>query len=194
MIPDPRIPDSSASKAEWRSWAKWTRPQLPDVSEDVCLHLQQFLLDIPGRMTVLAYRALADEIRLETLVTNLPAITWLTSRVQGSSLSLHDYALASVTNRLGILEPTADAPRVAFASVDVVLTPGLVFDARGSRLGFGRGYYDRLFTQLRPDVLRIGVTCEALLVDRLPNDPWDAPMTHLSTERGVKKILLDSAP
>ena len=109
------IPDQSASKAEWRSWAKLTRPQLPDVSESVCLHLQQLLLEGSleqrGQMTVLAYRALPGEIRLETLVINLPAINWLTTRVQpGLSLSLHGYALASFPNRLGILEPAADAP------------------------------------------------------------------------------------
>ena len=192
------IPDLSASKAEWRSWAKVARPQLPDVSESICLHLQRFLLDLSLEqvgLTVLAYRALPGEIQLETLVMNLPAIQWLTSRVQPAQrLSLHGYALASVPNRLGILEPAADALSVPFASVDLVLTPGLVFDARGSRLGFGRGYYDRLFAQLRPDVLRIGVTSDALVVDHLPSDPWDVPMTHLVTEGGVRTILLDSAP
>jgi 5-formyltetrahydrofolate cyclo-ligase len=191
------MPDASASKAEWRSWAKFARPQLPDVSESVCSHLQQFLLEGSleqgGQMTVLAYWALPGEVQLGALVMNLPAITWLTTRIQpGQQLSLHEYALASVPNPLGILEPAADAPSVPFASVNVVLAPGLVFDARGARLGFGRGFYDRLFTQLRPDVLRIGVTCEALMVDRLPSDPWDVPMTHLATEGGVRGILLDS--
>jgi 5-formyltetrahydrofolate cyclo-ligase len=192
-------PGPNADKTEWRYWAKITRAKLPDLSERVCLHLERFLSELSletGRgISVLAYRALPDEIRLGSLVANLPEVTWLTTRVQpGISLSLHEYALATVRNRLGMLEPPEDSPSVSFTSVDVVLVPGLVFDARGSRLGFGQGYYDRLLAMLGPDVLRIGVTREALVVDRLPSENWDVPMTHLATGNGVEEILLDSAP
>jgi 5-formyltetrahydrofolate cyclo-ligase len=191
-------PGPNADKTEWRYWAKVTRSKLPDVSERVCLHLETFLGDLAletGRsLCVLAYRALPDEIRLGSLVANLSELTWLTTRVQpGTKLSLHEYSLASVRNRWGILEPPEDSPNVPFANVDVVLVPGLLFDARGSRLGFGRGYYDRLLAMLGPDVLRIGVTREALVVDRLPIDPWDVPMTHLATGNGVEEILLESS-
>jgi 5-formyltetrahydrofolate cyclo-ligase len=190
-------PGPNADKTEWRYWAKTTRAKLPDVSERVCLHLEQFLNDLSletGRpLVVLAYRALPDEIRLGSLVANLPELTWLTTRVQpGVSLSLHEYALATVRNRWGMLEPPEDSPSVPFASVDVVLVPGLAFDVRGSRLGFGRGYYDRLLALLGPDVLRVGVTREALVVDHLPSDPWDVPMTHMATGGGVDEILLGS--
>jgi 5-formyltetrahydrofolate cyclo-ligase len=192
-------PGPYADKDEWRNWARSTRAKLPDASERVCLHLERFLTDLQlevGRnLTVLAYRALPDEVRLGSLVANLPELSWLTTRVlPGGHLSLHRYALASVRNRFGILEPPEDAPSEPFASLDVVLAPGLAFDTRGSRLGFGRGYYDRLHALLGPDVLRVGVTREALVLDRLPVDPWDVPMTHLATGRGVREILLDSAP
>jgi 5-formyltetrahydrofolate cyclo-ligase len=36
------------------------------------------------------------------------------------------------------------------------------------------------------------VTREALVVDHLPSDPWDVPMTHLATGAGVDEILLGS--
>jgi 5-formyltetrahydrofolate cyclo-ligase len=191
-------PGPNADKTEWRSWAKIARAKLPDVSERICLHLERFLnnlsLETGRTISVLAYRALPDEIRLGSLIANLPEVTWLTTKVQpGVRLSLHDYMLATVRNRWGILEPPEDAPSVPFASVDVVLVPGLAFDARGSRLGFGRGYYDRLLALLGPDVLRVGVTRDALVVDRLPSDPWDIAMTHLATGNGVEEILLDSA-
>jgi 5-formyltetrahydrofolate cyclo-ligase len=189
-------PGPNADKNEWRAWAKIKRAKLPDVSERICLHLEAFLSDLgleTGRsLTVLAYKALPDEIRMGSLVANLPEFSWLTSRVlPGMNLSLHKYAMATVRNRYGILEPADDAPSVAFSRVDVVLVPGLVFDSHGSRLGFGRGYYDRLLTQLGPDVVRIGVTRDALVVDRLPSDSWDVSMTHLATGLGVTEILLD---
>jgi 5-formyltetrahydrofolate cyclo-ligase len=190
-------PGPNADKNEWRAWAKIRRAKLPDVSERICLHLERFLgelaLETGRSITVLAYKALPDEVRMGSLVANLPEFVWLTTRVlPGMNLSLHTYALATERNRYGILEPAEDAPKVALSLVDVVLVPGLAFDSRGARLGFGRGYYDRLLTQLGPDVLRVGVTRDAMVVDRLPSDSWDVPMTHLATGLGVREILLDS--
>ncbi|KAJ3109348.1 hypothetical protein HK100_003310 [Physocladia obscura] len=66
-------------------------------------------------------------------------------------------ALAALkTNSLGIREPALDenndavvALSTALLGVDLVVVPGLAFDASGARLGHGRGYYDRFLVKLR---------------------------------------------
>jgi 5-formyltetrahydrofolate cyclo-ligase len=56
----------------------------------------------------------------------------------------------------GILEPPADAPEVAAAELDLLLVPGLAFDADGRRLGYGGGYYDETARRLRGAALNPG--------------------------------------
>lgn len=138
---------------------------------------------------VLAYRAFRDEVKLESLAANRPEIAWLTTRVNPQKrLTLHAFSSAKLTNRLGILEPHADAPEFEPALVDVVLVPGLAFDVSGVRLGYGAGFYDRLLPKLRPGIPIIGVSRDGLVVPELPSEAHDVRMTHLATESGVRAI------
>ena len=50
----------------------------------------------------------------------------------------------------GMREPAGDV-MVAPDELDVVVTPGLAFDRRGYRIGYGGGFYDRLFAKTRDD-------------------------------------------
>jgi len=77
------------------------------------------------------------------------------------------------------LEPAADLPVVDSAALNVVLVPGVAFDRRGGRLGFGGGYYDRLLPTT--PALRVGVTYDECLADALPCDEHDQRMDWIVT-------------
>ncbi len=77
--------------------------------------------------------------------------------------------------RFGILEPAGEGEAALPPQVEVVLVPGLAFDARGGRLGWGRGYYDRALAQA-PGARRVGVCLEAGLVESVPMQAHDLPM------------------
>ena len=64
-----------------------------------------------------------------------------------------------VPNRWGIPEPT-DNLFVSPQQIDLVLIPLLVFDQRGYRVGYGKGFYDRFLAQCRPDAQKIGLSLE----------------------------------
>lgn len=84
----------------------------------------------------------------------------------------------------GIAEPDAGAPVAAPGSVDVMVVPGLGFDARGHRLGWGRGYYDGALAEHR-DAIRVGFGFDAQVIDEIPAGGGDAPMDLIVTETGA---------
>ncbi len=84
---------------------------------------------------------------------------------------------------MGIPEPRGEASRaIALEEVDLVVTPAVGYDPSGNRLGYGGGYYDRLFEQLRADVPRIGFAFEAQIVRRIPAEAHDARIPLIVTE------------
>ncbi|MDN5847020.1 MAG: 5-formyltetrahydrofolate cyclo-ligase [Candidatus Nitrosocosmicus sp.] len=46
--------------------------------------------------------------------------------------------------KYGIMEPEATSENMNHC-LDIVITPGVVFDITGNRIGYGKGYYDRFF-------------------------------------------------
>ena len=65
------------------------------------------------------------------------------------------------------------------AELDLMLVPGLAFDRAGNRLGFGRGFYDRLIARCRPDLRTLGVAAPWQLIPAVPAEPHDRPMTAI---------------
>ena len=67
--------------------------------------------------------------------------------------------------------------------LDLVLVPGIAFDRRGNRLGFGKGYFDRFLARCRCPA--IGLAYEAQLVDAIEPAEHDVPMDKIVTEKAV---------
>ena len=66
-----------------------------------------------------------------------------------------------------------------------LLIPPVGFDARGYRLGYGGGYFDRTLSKITPQPLKIGVAFEILRVDTIRPQPHDIPMDFIVTERCI---------
>jgi 5-formyltetrahydrofolate cyclo-ligase len=97
--------------------------------------------------------------------------------------------------RWGLLEPPEPwLPESALADAGLVLVPALAVDVRGVRLGRGRGFYDRSLSSRSPRTPLIAVVRDEELVDELPADPHDVPMTHALTPRGGLGALFRGAP
>lgn len=82
--------------------------------------------------------------------------------------------------RYGIPEPTGAA--VALAEIDLIALPGVAFDRRGIRLGYGKGCYDRTLAGEESLPLLVGLAYAFQLVERLPADNHDVPVDRIVTE------------
>ena len=67
--------------------------------------------------------------------------------------------------------------------IDLVIVPGIAFDAQGRRVGFGGGFYDRFLSRVQ--AVKIGLTYDCLLVDEVPVEPHDVAMDIVVTEGAV---------
>jgi 5-formyltetrahydrofolate cyclo-ligase len=86
----------------------------------------------------------------------------------------------------GIPQPRSDARvPVPVDRLDLIVVPGAAFDARGNRLGWGAGYYDRLLTGRRPGTPVVALAFECQLVPAIPSEPHDVPMDAIVTEQRV---------
>jgi 5-formyltetrahydrofolate cyclo-ligase len=107
-----------------------------------------------------------------------------------------DFALSSpdalVPGALGTRAPPAGAPAVALDAIDLVVVPGVAFDADGRRLGRGGGYYDATLALLPPASARFGAAFELQLVGAVPEEPHDVRLDGVVTEERVLFALTPS--
>jgi len=90
-----------------------------------------------------------------------------------------------VAARFGLLEPAEPwLPATTVAEASVVLVPALAVDRAGVRLGRGGGFYDRTLMHRDPRARLIAVIRDEELLDELPHEPHDVPMTHALTPGG----------
>lgn len=172
-------PAPGAPKAEWRAWARGVRDGLPDRSAEVVTHLRA-LLHGHGARIVLAYRVLPGEPDVAALHGEFTLLAPRARFRPAPRLTLHPWDSATEVSPIGVLQPPANAPEVALDTVDAILVPGLAYDHRGTRLGYGGGFYDRLLPGFRG--LTVGVVWHALLVPELPREGHDCAVGWVATE------------
>jgi 5-formyltetrahydrofolate cyclo-ligase len=123
-------------------------------------------------------RAVDSELRGAGITVAYPAIDPDT-RVMRFCVPTDPQAL--VERGLGFAEPPPDAPEAT--PLDAIVVPGLAFDARGHRLGYGAGYYDKTLPRYRPPAIAVGVAFDFQLAAELPTDDSDVAVDRVVTDR-----------
>ena len=109
-------------------------------------------------------------------------------KTEGIDISAYVYGgPASLSlGAFGISEPSEEKCSPAnLSEIKTVVIPGVAFDPSGSRIGFGKGYYDRFLPELSPDAVKIGLCYDFQIVrEGLPSEAHDIRMDLLLTEKG----------
>lgn len=179
------FPEAGSNKADWRRWAKETRGtlEIPALSRAAVKAIESWPL-YQKASHVLTYMAFGSELTLSSLGGKR---FYATRTREDGSLSVHALAGELEAHPYGFYEPNADNPEVEPGMLELLLVPGLAFDCSGVRLGYGKGFYDRLLPRLQTGVPIVGVAPSALIVEALPEAAHDVRMTHLLSEKGIRK-------
>jgi 5-formyltetrahydrofolate cyclo-ligase len=137
--------------------------------------------------SVLSYMSFGDEIDTVLFNTALLAagkrllLPRIVQGAQSPTLALHAVTDldALVTGPWGIREPMASVATVELSAAQFALIPGLAFDANGRRLGYGRGYYDRLLKTAAPRLVTAAMAFDCQFVERVPTDDDDVSIALL---------------
>jgi 5-formyltetrahydrofolate cyclo-ligase len=131
------------------------------------------------------YHPLRDEISPYPILEGLgagqrAALPWFADR---DARMLWREAPAAEPSPWGVLQPPAEAEALA---PDLVLVPLVLADRSGTRIGHGKGHYDRALSHLRESgkVFTIGLGWDSQIVARpIPADPWDMKLDAIATPK-----------
>lgn len=142
---------------------------------------------------IMFYLPIHGEVDLHFLFEKLKARKkFILPRVKNES-ALHLFYISRIEDvekgSFNIMEPKLHLKKAALKDVDAVLVPGVVFSKNGHRIGYGKGFYDRLLKKAR--IPKIGVAYEFQIVENIEGQIHDTPMDMIVTE---KKIYRTRAP
>jgi len=171
--------------------ARQAEPNKDEASRVICERFAA-LPEYAAARTVMLYVHVRSEVRTQPLVAAAlgEGKHVVVPCCAGDELDL--FRLESLeeleVGTFGIREPRRELRSVPSRHVrpdqlDLVMVPGVAFDRRGGRLGHGKGYYDRLLRQLRPDALAVGVAFECQLLPEVPMLEYDVFLDRIITER-----------
>jgi 5-formyltetrahydrofolate cyclo-ligase len=137
---------------------------------------------------VCTYVALPYEVQTWQMIEKMleagkrVVVPWVLSTGELALCEIREPLADLAPGAFGVLEPVVrNRKSVALDQLDLVLVPGLAFDAQGHRLGHGKGYYDRLLAKLPDGVPTVGLGYDFQLLKRLPAEPHDRAVTRVLT-------------
>jgi 5-formyltetrahydrofolate cyclo-ligase len=88
-----------------------------------------------------------------------------------------------VKGKFGLREPATSCKE----AIDLIVIPGVAFSPSGTRLGTGKGYYDR-FLEGKKHIPKIGLAFKEQILAELPEDPYDVPVDMIITDTNIYNI------
>ena len=157
--------------------------EVDTLSQQVCRRLEE-LQPLQQAKVIMGFSSIRNEVNLGPLLQKLQrqGRTILLPRVEGNIMQAVEFRPGEDMGRgsFGIREPLGEP--FAVDKIDVVIVPGLVFDANGYRLGYGKGYYDRFLPRLNEQCFKCGICYEFQVVENIYPHPGDVPVHWIVTD------------
>lgn len=128
--------------------------------------------------TIMVYMPIKGEVLTDKIISHALAFgkKVFAPKVDGDEMFAvaFDQSTQMIIGPFGVNEPCGIEHT---GEIDLVLVPGLAFDKKGNRLGFGKGYYDKFLKNRNS--FKIGVCYDFQVVAKLPTEKHDIPVDVL---------------
>ncbi|MFA6489827.1 MAG: phosphoribosylglycinamide formyltransferase [Candidatus Micrarchaeia archaeon] len=158
-----------------------------------CLDIMEHVVHMPEFVSakkILLYASKGSEAHtdgiMQTALAFGKSVALPVTKKESKALELYWVGMLSglKAGAFGILEPPENPEqKAAPEEMDLVIVPGVSFDRRGHRIGYGMGYYDSLLSKMKCP--KIGLAYEVQIVPHVPDEPHDVAVDKIVTEKGI---------
>lgn len=149
--------------------------------------IQEFVInnnEFQSAKVVGAYFAFGSEVATELIIERAKMLGKKIAlpRVEEDKITFYELSSTKslIRGRFGIMEPP---PYGHMDEIDLLVVPGIAFDIKGNRLGYGKGFYDRLLSGKR--TFSIGLAYSFQLLENLSHDRYDKRLDAIASEDGI---------
>jgi 5-formyltetrahydrofolate cyclo-ligase len=153
--------------------------------------IQEFVIDtkeFQQAKVVGAYFAFGSEVTTELIIGRAKMLGKKIAlpRVEEDKITFYELSLTKslIPGGFGIMEPP---PYGHVSEIDILVVPGIAFDKNGNRLGYGKGFYDRLLSG-KQTTFSIGLAYSFQLVETLPYNLYDKRLDAIASEDGIHYV------
>jgi len=170
----------------------WTQQDFELKNVQLLNQIIEFVKPLPRNLMLMSFQSMEHQREVLTspihsLLINEPYYHQLIfSKVEKNTSQLIPYLTDKkstfIVSDWGILEPTEETSvRLNPKDIDVVFIPLLAVDTQGHRVGYGKGFYDRFLAQVKPDVIKIGLSLEEPIEPIEDLNPYDIALDFAIT-------------
>lgn len=169
-----------------------TKEELSQKYKEIEHKLFEFANFMEAQLAFL-YTPVSSEVPTESIIKKalqiekglaLPVFTDAKNAINLYKISNYDKDLAASSG--DILEPNVDrCKKIALDDVDIAIIPGLAFDDKGGRIGFGNSYYTKMITKLPETCRKVSLAYEEQIVDQIQMESRKFTVDIIITDKRV---------
>lgn len=189
---------SKTSKSELRTYFKNIRNNINDIDRANKSNLirSNFLSEFSEGKVYFIYKSYLSEADTEGIIKELFKMN-KTVLIPKCDIKTETMTAVKISeknsfrlNQYGILE--SDTGDFFEKKIDIVVLPGLGFDKKGNRIGYGKGYYDKFLNSLNYKPLTVGLCYSQQIIESIDicnND--DVKLDYIVTDQEIIKTICE---
>lgn len=149
--------------------------------------IKKFLEDdvLKNSKTIMSYMSFKNEVETTKLHEYLLSLgkTILLPKMVGDNIIPIKISKEFSCGNFGVVEPIGDE---FLRDINLVIVPGVVFNKKGDRIGFGKGFYDRFLScEKYKNSYKISLAYDFQLDDSFSGEEFDIKIDKLITEKEI---------